>query len=88
MPSHWTTISVFVFLVITLWLLLPNHAPGTSVRPKQPTRFHRRIVAVGDLHGDLNNALDVLQMSNLIDENEEWVGGTDILVQTGDIVDR
>jgi 3',5'-cyclic AMP phosphodiesterase CpdA len=27
-------------------------------------------------------------MANLIDTKSNWIGGTDILVQTGDIVDR
>jgi 3',5'-cyclic AMP phosphodiesterase CpdA len=27
-------------------------------------------------------------MASVVDEQRDWVGGTDILVQTGDIVDR
>lgn len=47
----------------------------------------RRIVAVGDLHGDYTNALKVLQMSNVVDAHGNWTGDVDVFVQTGDIID-
>jgi hypothetical protein len=53
-----------------------------------PLPFTRRIVAVGDLHGDLPNARKVLQMTNVVDENGDWTGNVDYFVQTGDIIDR
>ncbi|KAG6331206.1 hypothetical protein ID866_7878, partial [Astraeus odoratus] len=51
-------------------------------------RFKRRIVAVGDLHGDLPNAHKVLQMAGVVDEDGFWTGDVDVFVQTGDIIDR
>jgi len=50
--------------------------------------FVRRIVAVGDLHGDFGNARKVLEMSGVIDEGGKWTGQVDFFVQTGDIIDR
>lgn len=50
--------------------------------------FSRRIVAVGDLHGDLPNARRVLNFSGVIDEFGDWSGDVDFFVQTGDIIDR
>lgn len=50
--------------------------------------FVRRIVAVGDLHGDMGNARKVLNMAGVIDENGDWTGNVDYFVQTGDIIDR
>ncbi|KAG0091021.1 hypothetical protein BGZ93_005334 [Podila epicladia] len=47
-----------------------------------------RTVAVGDLHSDLAQTLAVLRLANVIDQNHNWSGGMDTLVQTGDIVDR
>ncbi|KAK3260677.1 hypothetical protein CYMTET_30376, partial [Cymbomonas tetramitiformis] len=47
-----------------------------------------RVVAIGDLHGDLQNAHRVLQLSKVIDENGSWIGGNTRLVQTGDLLDR
>ncbi|RKO88199.1 Metallo-dependent phosphatase-like protein, partial [Blyttiomyces helicus] len=47
-----------------------------------------RIVAVGDLHGDLPHAVRVLMMAGISDDSGNWVGGQTTFVQTGDIVDR
>ncbi|KAJ3122934.1 hypothetical protein HK098_002340 [Nowakowskiella sp. JEL0407] len=49
----------------------------------------KRIIAVGDLHGDFWAALRVLKMAGLVDQNAKWIAapGT-VFVQTGDIVDR
>ncbi|KAF8338380.1 Metallo-dependent phosphatase-like protein [Amanita rubescens] len=56
------------------------------VGSKKP--FRRHIVAIGDLHGDMKNARRVLEFSGVVDENLDWSGKVDILVQTGDIIDR
>jgi hypothetical protein len=48
--------------------------------------YRRRIVGIGDLHGDLPNALKVLKMTDVLDEDNNWSGNIDILVQTGDII--
>lgn len=53
-----------------------------------PGRITRRIVAVGDLHGDFPNTIKVLQMADVIDQYGNWTGNVDYLVQTGDIIDR
>ncbi|KAG8832635.1 hypothetical protein FRC17_000947 [Serendipita sp. 399] len=50
--------------------------------------YTRTIVGIGDLHGDLPNALKVLKMTNVIDDDNNWSGKVDYLVQTGDIIDR
>jgi hypothetical protein len=47
-----------------------------------------RVVAVGDVHGELESFAAILQKANLIDENRRWAGGAATLVQTGDLVDR
>ncbi|KAI8975483.1 Metallo-dependent phosphatase-like protein [Mycotypha africana] len=49
---------------------------------------NRRIVALGDLHGDLPNTLEILKFAKLIDKEHHWIGGDAIFVQTGDVVDR
>ena len=53
-----------------------------------PESFKRRIVAVGDLHGDLPNAFEVLKMAGVVTEEGHWSGNVDFFVQTGDIIDR
>ena len=47
-----------------------------------------RIVAVGDLHGDLGATRRALRLAGAIDEADHWVGGDLIVVQTGDQLDR
>ena len=48
----------------------------------------KKIVAVGDLHGDMEKTLETLKMSGVIDDNNHWALGDNIFVQTGDILDR
>src|SRR5262249_10155759 len=46
------------------------------------------VYALGDLHGDLDNAIATLRIAGLAEEKGHWTGGTAILVQTGDVLDR
>jgi Calcineurin-like phosphoesterase len=48
----------------------------------------QRVVAVGDIHGDLDAFVGILQRAHLIDPTKRWSGGPAILVQTGDFLDR
>ncbi|XP_065017089.1 shewanella-like protein phosphatase 1 isoform X1 [Musa acuminata AAA Group] len=50
----------------------------------------RRIVAVGDLHGDLSKTRRALEMAGVLssDGQDLWIGGETVLVQLGDILDR
>lgn len=50
--------------------------------------MHRRILSLGDLHGDLDQASRILRSLGLIDQGSKWIGGQDVLIQTGDIADR
>ncbi|MFG1691479.1 metallophosphoesterase [Gemmatimonadota bacterium] len=47
-----------------------------------------RIVAIGDLHGDLEAARAALRLGGAIDAEDNWIGGDLVVVQTGDILDR
>ena len=47
-----------------------------------------RVVAIGDVHGDLDAFVGILQRARLIDPSRRWSGGHTILVQTGDFLDR
>ena len=63
-------------------------APAPSGQPQDVWNGVPRIVAVGDVHGDFEQFVLVLESAGLIDGNGNWVGGKTHLVQTGDIVDR
>ena len=47
-----------------------------------------RVVAIGDVHGAYPEFVSILQRTGLIDGNLKWIGGSVILVQTGDLLDR
>ncbi|XP_031124201.1 shewanella-like protein phosphatase 2 [Ipomoea triloba] len=47
-----------------------------------------RLIAVGDLHGDLNKTKQAFRLSGLIDEQDRWCGGSTTAVQVGDVLDR
>ena len=47
-----------------------------------------RIIAIGDLHGDLSALIYALTRAHLIDSNGKWIGCNTIVVQVGDVLDR
>lgn len=47
-----------------------------------------RVVAVGDVHGDLDRFIDVLSMAGLVGDRQQWTGGSAQLVQLGNLVGR
>lgn len=74
--------------LLTLYLLSDSLSSSPSFGT-EPYKLHRRIVAVADLHGDLSQALSVLQMARITDARGQWMGSEhDVLVSTGDLVDR
>lgn len=48
----------------------------------------KKIVAIGDLHGDYENFLKILKGTGIISAGCTWTGGKTHLVQTGDVLDR
>lgn len=71
--------------------LLPND-PLRSSSPVPPLRTRYppvdRLIAIGDLHGDLDKTKQSLRLSGLIDASDRWVGGSTTMVQVGDVLDR
>lgn len=47
-----------------------------------------RLIALGDLHGDLPKTKESLRLAGLIDSQNNWCGGSSTLVQVGDVLDR
>ncbi|MBU1241163.1 metallophosphoesterase [Myxococcota bacterium] len=47
-----------------------------------------RVVAIGDLHGDLSATLAALRLAGAVGAGQRWIGGRLVVVQTGDILDR
>jgi hypothetical protein len=48
----------------------------------------QRLVAIGDLHADMDAARRALRLAGAIDERDAWIGGNLVVVQTGDIIGR
>jgi len=48
----------------------------------------RRIIAIGDLHGDWEMTIKVLKSAKVIDDNLDWIGHDTVIVQVGDQIDR
>jgi len=46
------------------------------------------LVAIGDVHGDFDDFVGILQRIGLIDKQNHWTGGKTTFVQTGDLLDR
>jgi hypothetical protein len=74
-------------------------APGRTAPPageaaplsgQPPTRYPAvpHIVAIGDLHGDLAATRAVLRLAHAVDAKDAWAGGSLVVVQTGDVLDR
>jgi len=68
-------------------------APAPARKSSEPSAVlakaaAERIVAVGDLHGDLQVARRVLRLAGALDASDHWAGGKLTVVQTGDTLDR
>ena len=48
----------------------------------------QRIVAIGDVHGQYDKFIGLLQTARLVDAKNVWIGGRTHLVLTGDFLDR
>lgn len=48
----------------------------------------KRVVALGDIHGDFEALINILYDSAVIDKNGNWIARDTFLVQTGDLFDK
>ena len=66
-------------------------SPAVPAAPAEKD-FHypapARLIAIGDLHGDLAAARAALKLGGAIDSDDHWAGGKLTVVQTGDEIDR
>lgn len=65
---------------------LESVASGRLSATRHPAA--ERIVAIGDVHGDVDAMRDALRNAGLIDNQDTWTGGKSVLVQVGDQLDR
>jgi len=79
----------------TRTLAAPESALSAAAAPTSaaPTGDYRhalpgRLIAIGDVHGDLPATRAALRLGGAIDTEDRWVGGDLTVVQTGDQLDR
>ena len=53
-----------------------------------PDESSKSVIAIGDVHGDFDDFVAILQHTGLIDKQHHWTGGKTTLVQVGDLLDR
>mmetsp|Transcript_39746 Transcript_39746/g.51267 ORF Transcript_39746/g.51267 Transcript_39746/m.51267 type:complete len:276 (+) Transcript_39746:77-904(+) len=71
------------FSLTALQSFLPN-----LEREELECSFDRRIIAIGDVHGDLSSFQRCMRIGGLIDGKNQWCGKDAVVVQIGDIFDR
>ena len=82
-----------IAVLATTCIALSGGGPPTTTRPRrrrpQSPSNHKRVVAIGDVHGDLDALRTCLRVAGVVDTSDEWIGapGT-TLVSTGDVLDR
>ncbi|KIG18751.1 serine-threonine protein phosphatase [Enhygromyxa salina] len=62
----------------------PGEIPEATDRYPAPAR----LIAIGDVHGDIQATRKALQLGGAIDAEDHWIGGELVVVQTGDQLDR
>jgi hypothetical protein len=58
----------------------------TEITTRYPAA--ERLVALGDVHGDIEAMRAALSLAGVIDDDDDWIGGETVVVQTGDLLDR
>eukprot|EP01024_Parvocaulis_polyphysoides_P031381 TRINITY_DN28375_c2_g1_i4.p2 TRINITY_DN28375_c2_g1~~TRINITY_DN28375_c2_g1_i4.p2 ORF type:complete len:359 (+),score=57.10 TRINITY_DN28375_c2_g1_i4:222-1298(+) len=68
---------------------------GEKIAEKEPklrVKANGRVVAIGDLHGDMVKTEHALKIAKLVQFQSngvpKWIGGDTVLVQVGDVLDR
>ncbi|MEO1267107.1 MAG: metallophosphoesterase [Myxococcota bacterium] len=97
MPQTWLRLLLFFTLLLLGGCCAattdpePAPSPSPSTSSQQRTvhqQVPNRLVAIGDIHGDLKAAVKALRIARAIDAQGRWVGGDLVVVQTGDLLDR
>lgn len=66
----------------------PSPVTTPTLSPALARAAPDRVVAIGDLHGDLDHTRRALRLAGAIDAHDRWAGGALVVVQTGDEIDR
>ncbi len=61
---------------------------GASPTPNAAWPAERRVVAIGDLHSDIDSTRKAFQLAGATDASDAWIGGALVVVQLGDMIGR
>ena len=85
--------SIHLWVVVAILAL--QAVPSTVLASPDGAEYARgewtdvsRVIAVGDLHGSYEKAVELFQGAALIDQDLHWIGGEQHLVTAGDLLDR
>ncbi|OWM67881.1 shewanella-like protein phosphatase 2 [Punica granatum] len=85
-------VDTFVDYSVSGLFLPPLTASPNSPSSTSSLQTHHpvpdRLIAIGDLHGDLQKSREAFTLAGLIDGNGNWIGGSTTVVQIGDVLDR
>ena len=69
------------FVMYLILSIIPLHGESTQCSPFI-LPMPKRIVAVGDLHGDIHATREALRLAGVLHiKRDEWIGGDTFLVQ-------
>jgi Calcineurin-like phosphoesterase len=74
--------------ILLLFFFFVLFGPVLAGQDKAPTETSNSVVAIGDVHGDFDDFVTILQKAGLIDEQHHWTGSKTTFVQVGDLLDR
>ncbi|CAL5219968.1 g1905 [Coccomyxa viridis] len=68
------------------------HSTAAFQTPPTYVQANGRIIAIGDIHGDLQKTVTSLKVAGVLEEDRNgrplWCGGDTVVVQLGDVLDR
>jgi len=78
--------TAFIRALLAPVLMMASLALACSAQIPSPDSS-RSVIAVGDVHGDLDDFVLILRQVGLIDPQRHWIGGKATLVQVGNLLD-
>lgn len=86
--------AVIVFGIFALGLVSLRQSQSNLIIEPRIKQVHPvvpsadTLIAIGDLHGDLEQGYKALKLAGVVNRHNLWAGGQATLVQTGDLLDR